>query len=122
MRRVTRGQVVVLTCDLSHRGVWLVDYIPELVALDEAQMPRMTDFEEWLGPVEISAVQIPHDCNDGSLYAYWRRQAAYLDHRLRRAESPLLALETVSEGLRTIAGDLATGAWAQRYSELLHLD
>src|SRR3546814_271201 len=122
MRRVTRGQVVVLTFDLSHRGVWLVDYIPELVALDEAQMPRMTDFEEWLGPVEISAVPIPHDCTDGFLYAYWRRPAAYLDPRIRRAMSSFWALDNVSEGLRKLAGDLDTGAWAQRYSELLHLD
>ena len=58
MRRVTRGRVVVLTYDPSHRGFWLTDYFPELVALDEAQMPRMTDYKAWLGPVEISAVPI----------------------------------------------------------------
>src|SRR3546814_13483397 len=73
MRRVARGQVVLLTFDPSHRGFWLADYIPALVALDDVQMPRMTDYEKWLGPVEISAVPIPHDCTDGFLYAYWRR-------------------------------------------------
>lgn len=122
MRRVTRGQVVLLTFDPSHRGAWLADYIPELVALDEAQMPRMTDYGEWLGAVEIAAVPIPHDCTDGLLYAYWRRPAAYLDPRIRRAMSSFWALDNVSEGLRKLAGDLDTGAWAQRYSELLHLD
>ena len=40
MRRVTRGPVVILTYDPSYRGFWLADYIPALVALDEAQMPR----------------------------------------------------------------------------------
>src|SRR5687768_11354294 len=40
MRRVTRGPVVVLTYDPAFRGFWLADYIPQLFALDEAQMPR----------------------------------------------------------------------------------
>lgn len=122
MRRVTRGQVVVLTFDPSHRGFWLADYIPELVELDEVQMPRMTDYEEWLGSVEISAVPIPHDCTDGFLCAYWRRPAAYLDPRIRTAMSSFWAVDNISEGLRKLASDLDTGAWAQRYSELLNFD
>ncbi len=122
MRRVTRGQVVVLTFDPSHRGFWLADYIPELVELDEVQMPRMTDYEEWLGSVEISAVPIPHDCTDGFLCAYWRRPAAYLDPRIRTAMSSFWAVDNTSEGLRKLASDLDTGAWAQRYSELLNFD
>ena len=122
MRRVTRGQVVVLTFDPSHRGFWLADYIPELVKLDEVIMPRMADYEEWLGPVEISAVPIPHDCTDGFLYAYWRRPEAYLDPRITAAMSSFWALDNISEGLRKLKGDLDTGAWAQRYSELLNRD
>ena len=122
MRRVTRGQVVILTFDTSHRGFWLESYIPELVALDEVQMPRMTDYEEWLGSVEISAVPIPHDCTDGFLCAYWRRPAAYLDPRIRAAMSPFWAVGDVSERLGKLASDLDSGAWAERYSELLNLD
>ena len=122
MRRVTRGPVVLLTYDPSHRGFWLADYIPELVALDEEQMPRMTDYEEWIGPVEISPVPIPHDCTDGFLCAYWRRPAAYLDPRIRAAMSSFWAVGNVSEGLRKLASDLDTGAWAQRHSNLLNLD
>lgn len=121
MRRVTRGRIVVLTYDPSHRGFWLMDYIPELVTLDEAQMPRMTDYEAWLGPVEISAVPVPHDCADGFLYAYWRRPVAYLDPRIRAAMSSFWTMETVDEGLRKLASDLDTGAWAQRNAELLNL-
>ena len=122
MRRVTRGRVVILTFDPSHRGFWLADYIPELVALDEVQMPRMTDYEAWLGAVEISAVPIPHDCTDGFLCAYWRRPAAYLDPRIRAAMSSFWAIDDISEGLGKLASDLDTGAWAQQYSELLDLD
>lgn len=122
MRRVTRGRVVVLTFDPSHRGSWLADYFPELVALDDVHMPGMPDYEAWLGPIDISAVPIPHDCTDGFLYAYWRRPAAYLDPRIRAAMSSFWALGDISAGLRKLARDLETGAWERRYCELLKRD
>ena len=122
MRRVTRGRVVLLTYDPAFRGFWLADYFPALVTLDEAQMPRLTDYEASLGPVEISAVPIPHDCTDGFLCAYWRRPAAYLDPKVRAAMSSFWALDNLSEGLSQLASDLDSGAWAQRHSELLDLD
>ncbi len=119
MRRVTRGPVVILTYDPSFRGFWLADYIPELVTLDEAQMPPMTDYEAWLGPVEISAVPIPHDCTDGFLCAYWRRPSAYLDPRIRAAISSFWKIPNIADGLGKLAHDLETGAWARRYGGLL---
>jgi len=122
MRRVTRGPVVVLTYDPSFRGFWLADYIPALVALDEAQMPRMTEYEKWLGPVQISPVPIPHDCSDGFLCAYWRRPAAYLDPRIRAAISSFWVLGDVSGALSQLERDLASGAWARRYAGLLDRD
>jgi SAM-dependent methyltransferase len=122
MRRVTRGRIVILTFDPSHRGAWLLDYLPELAALDEAQMPKMSDYEEWLGPVRISTVPIPHDCTDGFLYAYWRRPAAYLDPRVRSGSSSFWAIEDAEEGLRRLREDLEAGEWQRRHSDLLALD
>ncbi|HEX8625074.1 MAG TPA: class I SAM-dependent methyltransferase [Allosphingosinicella sp.] len=122
MRRVTRGPIVLLTYDPSFRGFWLFDYIPELIALDEAQMPKLEDFGRWLGPVDIVAVPIPHDCTDGFLSAYWRRPAAYLDPKVRAAMSSFWALGDVSEALARLEADLASGAWAERYGGLLTLD
>ncbi len=122
MRRVTRGPIVVLTYDPSFRGFWLADYLPGLVSLDEAQMPRMTDYEEWLGPMDISPVPIPHDCTDGFLSAYWRRPAAYLDPRVRAAMSSFWAMGDVSAALSSLRHDLESGSWARRYSKLLDLD
>lgn len=122
MRRVTRDKIVFLTYDPSFRGFWLADYIPELVTLDEGQMPQITDYEKWLGPVEVSTVAIPHDCTDGFLTAYWRRPAAYLDDRVRAAMSSFWALGDVSEGLGKLEADLKSGAWSQRYSHLLDLE
>ena len=122
MRRVTRGPVVLLTYDPAFRGFWLADYLPGLVALDEAQMPRMSDYERRLGPVSVSPVPIPHDCTDGFLAAYWRRPAAYLDPRVRAAISSFWALGDVPEPLARLESDLASGAWAGRYGDLLDVD
>lgn len=122
MRRVTRGPIVILTYDPSFRGFWLADYVPELVTLDEGQMPPMADYERWLGPVTITPVPIPHDCTDGFLCAYWRRPAAYLDPRIRAAMSSFWALGDVSAALGRLKEDLDSGAWAARHAELLTLD
>jgi SAM-dependent methyltransferase len=122
MRRVTRGPIVILTYDPSFRGFWLADYIPQLISLDEAQMPRMTKYEEWLGPVRIEPVPIPYDCTDGFLCAYWRRPAAYLEPRVRAAISSFWAVGDVSEALARLELDLATGDWARHQAGLTGLD
>lgn len=122
MRRVTRGPVVVLTYDPAFRGFWLADYIPALVALDEAQMPPLADYEKWLGPVEIAPVPIPHDCRDGFLAAYWRRPRAYLDPRVRAAMSSFWKLGDVSAALGRLARDLDSGDWARLHAGLLERD
>ena len=122
MRRVTKGKVIFLTYDPSFRNFWLADYFPALVTLDEGQMPNISNYEKWLGAVKISPMQIPHDCSDGFLVAYWRRPAAYLDERVRAAMSSFWAIGDVSKGLKTLATDLQSGAWEQRYVDLLNLE
>lgn len=121
MRRVTRGRIVLLTFDPSHRP-WLTDYLPELAAHDEAQMPVMADYERWLGPVQITTVPVPHDCSDGFLYAYWRRPAAYLDAYVRSGSSAFWAIRDADAGLERLSRDLESGAWERRYGDLLGLD
>ena len=121
MRRVTRGPIVLLTFDPSRRP-WLTDYLPELAALDQAQMPAMPDYERWLGSVRIAPVLVPHDCSDGFLYAYWRRPAAYLDPYIRSGSSSFWAIGDAEAGLQNLRRDLETGAWARRYAGLLTLD
>ncbi len=122
MRRVTRGPVILLSFDPAHRGCWLTDYLPELVTLDEEIMPEMTDYEKWLGPVEITAVPVPHDCMDGFLYAYWRRPSAYLDPRITAAMSSFWTVGNVSDGLSRLRNDLESGAWEHQHSDLLGLE
>jgi SAM-dependent methyltransferase len=117
LRRVTRGPIVLLTFDPALRP-WLVDYFPELAALDARLMPAMSDFAAWLGPVSVEPVPIRHDCSDGFLYAYWRRPAAYLDARIRSGSSSFWAIGDVQVGLAKLSNDLETGEWDRRYGHL----
>jgi SAM-dependent methyltransferase len=121
MRRVTRGPVVIVTFDPAHRP-WLTEYLPQLAALDSVQMPEMADYERWLGTVDTSPLLVPHDCTDGFLYAYWRRPSAYLDPRIRTGSSSFFAIGNVDAELARLAQDIESGAWAQRYHDLLALD
>jgi SAM-dependent methyltransferase len=121
MRRVTQGPIVLLTFDPAHRP-WLTDYLPQLVRLDDAQMPQMADYARWLGPVRIEPLPIPHDCTDGFLYANWRRPAAYLDPRVRSGSSSFWAIGDCSAELDRLARDLESGEWERRYARLLALD
>jgi len=122
LRRVTRDRIVLLTFDPDYRDIWLLDYLPELAELDARQMPRMADYEDWLGPLSIDPVPIPHDCSDGFLYAYWRRPAAYLDPELRKGSSSFWAIPDVDHKLERLRDDLESGAWEQRYGHLLARD
>ena len=122
MRRVARGPVVVLTYDPAFRDFWLFDYVPELAALDEGQMPSMEAYASWLGSSQISPVPIPHDCTDGFLAAYWRRPAAYLDRRVREAMSSFWKIGDIGPGLDRLRSDLDSGAWNERYGALLALE
>ena len=118
MRRVARERVVILTFDAYFDGFWLVDYFPALQELDKQQMPLMSDYSDWLGPVEISEVPIPAECTDGFLCAYWQRPEAYLDEKIRTAISSFWKIGDLTEGLARLEADLDSGRWEDRYGQL----
>ena len=122
MRRVARESVVLLTFDPAFRGPWLHEYFPDLVSLDEGQMPQMDFYAQHLGEVVIRPVPVPHDCIDGFLYAYWQRPAAYLDPRIRAGSSSFWKLGSVDDGLMQLARDLESGAWMRRYGDVMRQD
>ena len=85
-------------------------------------MPDMGAYQQWLGPVRIIPVLVPHDCSDGFLYAYWRRPAAYLDPYIRSGSSSFWTLVNTEAGLKNLKQDLENGEWERRYAELLTRD
>jgi SAM-dependent methyltransferase len=119
LKRVSRGRIVILTHDPDFRGAWLMDYFPELVSLDAGQMPPLSAYEGWLGPVSIQPVPVLHECRDGFLYAFWRRPHAYLDPDVRSGMSSFWKIGGVADGLARLAADLQSGAWDTRYRHLM---
>lgn len=123
LRRVTRGRVVILTFDPAARP-WLTDYLPALAALDTGQMPTLETYALALGPVTLAPVEVPRECSDGFLYAYWARPEAYLDPRLRAANSSFRKLgePELADGLARLKSHLETGEWDRRYPGLRDQD
>lgn len=122
MRRVARQRIVVLTFDAEASDFWLTrDYLPELLALDLAIMPKLADLASALGPLVVTPLPVPHDCVDGFLGAYWRRPELYLDPIARRSISSFARVEG-QDGLGRLARDLESVVWRTRNAPLLDRD
>ena len=122
MRRVAGQRVVLLTFDVEAPEFWLTrDYFPALSALDREIMPRLGAMAGELGAFQATSVPIPHDCVDGFLGAYWRRPEVYLDPVARGSMSSFARIDA-ADGLQRLARDVESGAWAERYGDLLTLD
>ena len=119
MRRVA-PRIVLLTYDPEFESFWLVrDYFPANREIDRATMPSLDALRSELGNVRVEAVEIPHDCTDGFLGAYWRRPSAYLSPDVRASISTFRKIPDLDTGLRRLREDLDSGAWARRNGEIL---
>ncbi|MGO2037777.1 MAG: class I SAM-dependent methyltransferase [Brevibacterium sp.] len=81
MRRVSRGPVVIMTCDptLLDRS-WLAEYAPEMIATEARRYPRLDRIRDGLaGDVEVRPLPIPLHCTDGFSEAYFGRPEMLLD-------------------------------------------
>jgi SAM-dependent methyltransferase len=124
MTRIARRRVVIFTVDHSvFERFWLLDdYLPALRETD-AQLMGFSTGSFKLGEPSIVPVPVPHDCWDGFGPAYWRRPHAYLDATIRAGISMFdLTPETrLRNGLTRLEADLASGAWATKYADLLEM-
>ena len=124
MRRVAR-RTVLLTWDpdFADRFWFVRDYLPESAAFDRGRMPPIADVRGWMGGADVSAVAVPHDCEDGFFCAYWRRPEAYLDPLVRAGVSNLAQLGApVARAVAALRTDLESGVWRERNRHLLELD
>lgn len=122
MRRVTRGPVLVLTCDPDELDrFWLNQYAPEVIAVEARRYPRLRTVATALGGnSSVFPVPIPLDCTDGFQEAYYGRPERFLDPGARLACSAWSFVEpSVVDRLETNLGnDLGSGAWDVRYGQL----
>lgn len=119
MRRVTTGPVAILTFDpVPPENWWLIDYAPELFEVEARRMPRLDRIANALGgTTEIQTVMIPGDSTDGFGQAFFARPEGMLDPAVRRAMSAwsFVPPGDVSRIVDTLAADLESGRWDERY-------
>jgi SAM-dependent methyltransferase len=119
MRRVTRGAVVILTCDPDELDrFWLNSYAPEAIAVEARRYPRIEAIAVALGGnAEILPVPIPLDCTDGFAEAYYGRPERLLDRNARLACSAWSFLDpsVVERFEADLARDLESGVWDSKY-------
>jgi len=119
MLRVTRGKVIVFTWIGYGKNFWLEEYISEIRGIDAALFPTLQELEKIMGPINVTPVEIPHDCTDGFMCAYWRRPKAYLNSDVRKAISTFSRIKDIQESLKHLENDVSNGTWDKKYGHLL---
>lgn len=121
-RRVTRGPVVVLTCDPGLlRRFWLHDYAPEVIETEARRYPSLATLADGLGArVRGTAVPVPLDCVDGFNEAYYGRPEALLDPgaRLSCSAWSFVDADATDRFAEHLGRDLADGTWDRRHGHL----
>ncbi|MYW64448.1 methyltransferase domain-containing protein [Streptomyces sp. SID8379] len=124
MRRVTRGPVIVLTCDPARvRDFWLYDYAPDVLDTEARRYPRLSRLAGALGgTVTTRPVPIPLDCTDGFNEAYYGRPELLLDPAARQ---PCSAWSFIDDRARqdfdtSLRRALGSGAWDEAFGHLRH--
>ncbi|MEV6677266.1 class I SAM-dependent methyltransferase [Streptomyces erythrochromogenes] len=122
MRRVTRGPVVILTCDPALvRDFWLHRYAPEVLDTEARRYPTVEELASALGGTGVvQTVPIPLHCTDGFNEAYYGRPEMLLDPAARQACS---AWSFVDDRVRehfdlSLRRDLNSGAWDAEFGHL----
>ncbi len=123
LRRVARGPVVIVTYDAEVSAtMWLMaDYLPEVAALDRTIFPPVETLAGWLGGhTDVEVLEIPRDCRDWMLGAFWAHPERVLDAESRAVTSGFARMpaEVVSRVVDAVAADLASGAWDARHGAL----
>lgn len=119
MLRITRKKIILFTWIGYNNDFWLEEYIPEIRGNDKALFPSLQELEGMLGPIAVETVEIPFDCTDGFMCAYWRRPQAYLDANVRKAISTFSQLGNIQKRLQHLKDDLSSGIWDRKYGYLL---
>ncbi len=122
LRRVSRGSVVILTCDPAELGrFWLAEYAPEVISTEAERYPPISRFARALGSsIDVLPVPIPLDCTDGFGEAYYGRPEALLDPGARRANSAWSFVDgaIADRYVASLAADLASGEWDRTFGAL----
>lgn len=122
MRRVTRGPVIILSCDPDLvRRFWLNAYAPEVLAAEAVRYPALDRLGRGLGGhSDTHPVPIPLHCRDGFNEAYYGRPERLLEDGARLACSAwsFVSPETATRSVDYLRRDIESGIWDRHYGYL----
>lgn len=119
MVRVTRNRIILYTWIGYGKDFWLENYIPEISGVDLALFPTLNELNRILEGISVETIEVPYDCSDGFMCAYWRRPEAYLNPEARKAISTFSRLPNIQDRLDRLEYDINSGAWRKKHGNLL---
>jgi SAM-dependent methyltransferase len=122
MRRVTRGPVLILTCDpdLVQR-FWLSSYAPAVLAAEARRYPTIDRISAVVGgTMRVIPVPIPSHCREGFNEAYYGRPEHLLKEAARLACSAwsFVSPATITACVDHLRRDIEDGTWDAHYGHL----
>ncbi|WP_439693100.1 class I SAM-dependent methyltransferase [Curtobacterium sp. SP.BCo] len=123
VRRVTRGPIVVLTCDPDRvEDYWLAEYAPEVMATEARRYPSIARIAAALGDDTVTStpLPIPFTCVDGFSEAYYARPERLLDPGARQANSAWSFVDelTARRSVAALRSALESGDWDRAHGAL----
>jgi SAM-dependent methyltransferase len=127
LRRVARDAVVIVTFDaeVSNSSWLVVEYFPELAALESGIFPPPALLADWLGGTTcVEVVETAHDSPDWTLASFLAHPERVLDPDARRATSGFARMPepVVRRVVAEVERDLESGEWDRRHGHLRHAD
>jgi SAM-dependent methyltransferase len=125
LRRVSRGPVVIFTCELDALPAWQREFLREGLAKERPRFPALGDVAAALGGrTRVERIPTPGDCADGFFEAFWRRPESLLDPAVRSAQSmwALLDREMEERMVQRLSRALSSGAWDAEHGHLRERD
>jgi SAM-dependent methyltransferase len=121
LRRVTRGQVVIMTFDPDALDdFWNSYYFPELIEVEKLRYPTIDFIVKSLGgKCQVLPIPIPFDCVDGFQEAFYGRPEAFLEKEVRLSQSVWGFLKEGAEDklVKSLSDELASGEWDRKYGK-----
>lgn len=122
LRRVSRGPVVILTCDPALvTRFWLHEYAPVVLDTEARRDPSIDRIAAGLGgTVVCTTLPVPLNCVDGFGEAYYGRPEMLLDPGARLADSAwsFVDEDTIDGYVVALRTALANGTWDRTYGHL----
>lgn len=119
LKRVAREKVIIMTFDPEALDrFWNAEYFPEIIDVERQRYPMISFIVDSLGDrCEVWEIPVPLNCVDGFQEAFYGRPEAFLDEKVRKAQSAwgFISDEQQRTIVKRLADDLASGEWDRKY-------